>query len=125
MEQEQHPLDWKRSFFAIWTGQMFSLVGSRVVQFALVWWLTELTGSATVLATATIVALIPEILLGPIAGAYVDRWNRRIVMIVADSLIALASLWLAFLFWTGSVQRGAQHCWPAVRGAVDGDAAAS
>jgi len=104
MEQEQQLSDWKRSFFAIWTGQMFSLVGSRVVQFALVWWLTELTGSATVLATATIVALIPEILLGPIAGAYVDRWNRRIVMIVADSLIALASLWLAFLFWTGSVQ---------------------
>lgn len=95
---------WQVPFFAIWTGQAFSLLGSRIVQFALVWWLTERTGSATVLATATLVALLPEILLSPIAGAYVDRWNRRIVMIVADSLIALASIWLAYLFWSGSMQ---------------------
>jgi DHA3 family macrolide efflux protein-like MFS transporter len=96
--------DWKLSFFTIWTGQAFSLIGSRVVQFALVWWLTQLTGSATVLATATMVALIPEIFLGPIAGAYVDRWNRRIVMILADGMIALASLWLAYLFWMDATQ---------------------
>ncbi len=100
----QQQSNWKPPFFTIWTGQQFSLIGSRVAQFALVWWLTKLTGSATVLATATMVALIPEIFLGPIAGAYVDRWNRRIVMIVADGLIALASLWLAYLFWTDAMQ---------------------
>ncbi len=96
--------NWKTRFFSIWTGQAFSLLGSRVVQFALVWWLTKLTGSATVLAMATLVGLLPEILLAPIAGAYVDRWNRRIVMIVADGLIALASLGLAYLFWIDAVQ---------------------
>jgi DHA3 family macrolide efflux protein-like MFS transporter len=96
--------NWKLSFFTIWTGQAFSLIGSRVVQFALVWWLTQLTSSATVLATATMVALIPEIFLAPIAGAYVDRWNRRTVMIVADGMIALASLWLAYLFWVDVAQ---------------------
>jgi len=101
--QQRQP-KWQIPFFTIWTGQQFSLVGSRVAQFALVWWLTKLTGSATVLATATMVALIPEIFLGPIAGAYVDRWNRRIVMIVADGLIALASLWLAYLFWMDAMQ---------------------
>ena len=101
--RERRP-KWQIPFFTIWTGQQFSLVGSRVAQFALVWWLTKLTGSATVLATATMVALIPEIFLGPIAGAYVDRWNRRIVMIVADGLIALASLWLAYLFWMDAMQ---------------------
>jgi MFS transporter, DHA3 family, macrolide efflux protein len=95
---------WKLRFFSIWTGQAFSLLGSRVVQFALVWWLTKLTGSATVLATATLVGLLPEILLAPIAGAYVDRWQRRIVMIVADGLIALASLGLVYLFWIDAVQ---------------------
>ena len=102
--QQLKATSWKIPFFTIWTGQAFSLIGSRVVQFALVWWLTQLTGSATVLATATMVALIPEILLSPIAGAYVDRWNRRIVMIVADGLIALALLWLAYLFWVDATQ---------------------
>ena len=101
---QQQPGKWKLPFFTIWTGQAFSLIGSRVAQFGLVWWLTELTGSATVLATATMVALIPEIFLGPIAGAYVDRWNRRVVMIVADGVIALASLWLAYLFWADAMQ---------------------
>jgi DHA3 family macrolide efflux protein-like MFS transporter len=98
------PARWQIPFFSIWTGQALSLVGSRAAQFALVWWLTKLTGSATVLATASLVALIPEIVLGPLAGAYVDRWNRRVVMIVADGLVALASLWLAYLFWIGNIQ---------------------
>jgi DHA3 family macrolide efflux protein-like MFS transporter len=91
-------------FFVIWTGQAFSLIGSSVAQFALVWWLTRLTGSATVLATATMAAMVPGIVLGPIAGAYVDRWNRRMVMIVADGVMALVALWLAYLFWTGTMQ---------------------
>jgi len=92
------------SFFVIWTGQAFSLIGSSVAQFALVWWLTQLTGSATVLATATMAAMVPGIILGPIAGAYVDRWNRRTVMIIADGLVALAALWLAYMFWSGAMQ---------------------
>lgn len=104
MEPSQQQSEWRIRFFTIWTGQAFSLIGSKVVQFALVWWLTELTGSATVLATASLVALIPEVVLGPIAGACVDRWNRRLVMIVADGLVALASLWLAYVFWTGAMQ---------------------
>jgi len=103
-KQQLKATAWKLPFFTIWTGQAFSLVGSRVVQFALVWWLTQLTGSATVLATASMVAIIPEIFLSPIAGAYVDRWNRRIVMIVADGMIALALLWLVYLFWVDAVQ---------------------
>ena len=89
----QAEANWKLPFFTIWAGQAVSLVGSRLVQFALVWWLTETTGSATVLATATLVALLPGIILGPVAGALVDRWNRRTVMIVADGFVALVSVW--------------------------------
>lgn len=97
-------MNWQLPFLAIWTGQAFSLVGSRVAQFGLVWWLTESTGSATVLATASMVALLPGIVLGPLVGVLVDRWNRRLVMMAADALIALSALWLAALFWSGSVQ---------------------
>jgi DHA3 family macrolide efflux protein-like MFS transporter len=104
MRQTGETSNWIAPFFTIWTGQSLSLVGSRIAQFALVWWLTETTGSATILATASMVALIPEILLAPFSGALTDRWQRRLVMIFADSLMALAALWLAFLFWTGSMQ---------------------
>jgi len=95
---------WMVPFFTIWTGQQLSIIGSRAAQFALVWWLTLETGSATVLATASLVALGPQILLGPFVGALVDRWNRRVVMIVSDSFIALVGLWLAFLFWSGTME---------------------
>lgn len=95
---------WRRPFVTIWVGQQVSLIGSQVAQFAIVWWLTVTTGSATVLAGATLVALVPQIALGPIAGVFVDRWDRRRVMIVADFCIALISLALALLFSFGRVQ---------------------
>ncbi len=95
---------WKPRFFSIWAGQAFSLLGSMLVQFALVWWLTQETGSATVLAMATLVAVLPAIFLGPVAGTLVDRWNRRLVMIVADSLTALATLMLILLYRAGALE---------------------
>ena len=97
-------MSWQTRFFTIWTGQLLSLVGSQAAQFALVWWVTKTTGSATVLAMASLVALLPKIVLGPFAGALIDRWNRRLVMLVSDSFVALVSLWLAYLFWTGSME---------------------
>ncbi len=100
----QHQPKWQPRFFSIWTGQQFSLVGSYAAGFALVWWLTETTGSATVLATGTLITLLPGVFLGPFVGALVDRWNRRLVMIVADSFVALASAWLAYLFWAGALR---------------------
>ena len=102
--EEQRPVKWTIPFFTIWAGQQISLVGSSLAQFALVWWVTETTGSATVLATATIVALLPNIVLGPFVGALVDRWNRRVVMIVADGFVALVAAWLAYLFWANAMQ---------------------
>src|SRR5512143_797409 len=95
---------WAGRFFAIWTGQAFSLFGSALVQFALIWWLTQKTGSATVLAMSSLVGMLPQIVLGPFAGTLVDRTSRRLVMIVADSLIALATVVLILLFWAGRVE---------------------
>ena len=95
---------WKKPFFIIWSGQVFSLLGSGLVQFALVWWLTQTTHSATILASATMAAILPQIFLGPFAGALVDRWNRRKVMIIADSSIAGVTILLAILYWSGVIQ---------------------
>jgi DHA3 family macrolide efflux protein-like MFS transporter len=105
MEKEaQHQPKWQTPFFTIWTGQQLSLVGSGAAQFALVWYLTTTTGSATVLATSSLMAFLPTVFLGPFVGALVDRWNRRVVMIVADTIIALASLCLAYLFWVDALE---------------------
>jgi len=97
---------WKTRFFTIWMGQSLSLVGSAAAQFALVWWVARESGSATVLAMATFVALIPGVLLSPVAGVIVDRLPRKWIILLADGFIALASLWLAYLFWSGTIQIG-------------------
>lgn len=103
--QQLEAKPWAARFFTIWIGQALSLVGSQMGGFALVWWLTQASGgSATVLATSSLVATLPMIFLGPFAGALVDRWSRRSVMIVADSLVAAFSALLAVLAWTDALQ---------------------
>lgn len=116
-----------RKFFVIFTGQGFSLFGSQLVQFALVWWLTKISGSASVLALATIMALLPQIVVSPFVGPLIDRWNRRIVILVADSVIALAVVVLALLYAWNTVEiwhiyalmlirsAGAAFHWPAMQ----------
>jgi DHA3 family macrolide efflux protein-like MFS transporter len=96
--------NWARPFFTIWIGQAISLLGSQLVQFAIIWWLTKTTGSAIVLTTASLVGLLPTVVLGPFVGALVDRWNRKKIMLYADSMIAIVTLILAYLFFMGWVQ---------------------
>jgi DHA3 family macrolide efflux protein-like MFS transporter len=95
---------WLGRFMAIWSGQAVSLIGSALVQFALIWWLTITTGSATVLALAAIMGIVPQILLTPFAGVYVDRWRRRLTMIGADGLMAITTAVLVALFALDVVQ---------------------
>ena len=89
---------WKATFFTIWSGQALSILGSQLVQFALIWHLTVQTGSATMLATATLIGMLPNVILGPFIGTLVDRWNRRWIMLIADGIVALATLLLVALF---------------------------
>ncbi|HEY9075910.1 MAG TPA: MFS transporter [Anaerolineaceae bacterium] len=95
---------WKQRLIIIWGGQSASLLGSNLVQFALIWYLTKTTGSATILVIASLMNLLPNLLLGMFAGALVDRWSRRRVMVIADGLVAAFSVLLAFLFWIEKVQ---------------------
>jgi len=95
---------WKASFFTIWGGQAISILGSQLVQFALIWYLTVKTGSATMLAIASLAGLLPNVLLGPVVGTLVDRWNRRHIMLLADGVIALATAILAVLFALDAVE---------------------
>lgn len=94
--QDNQP--WQARFFTIWGGQALSILGSQLVQFALIWYLTVQTGSATVLATASLVGTLPNVVLGPFIGALIDRWDRRRIMLLADSIVTLATLTLTLLF---------------------------
>ena len=93
---------WKRTFWIIWSGQAFSILGSAAVGFAIIWWLTVQTGSAMVLAMAAMVAFLPQAIIGPFAGVWIDRLSRKKVMMGADLFIAsvTAVLGIAFLMGT-------------------------
>lgn len=83
--------NWKRNFFCIWTGQAFSQLSSSVLQFAIVWYLTDKTGSAMVLTVAMMMGFLPQGLLGPFIGVLIDRFSRKRIMIFSDLFIAAAS----------------------------------
>ena len=96
--------NWKKTFAVIWSGQLVSILSSAVVGYAVIFWMSLETGSAEVLALAAIAGILPQSLLGPVVGVYVDRWDRRRTMILADSFIALCTLLLALLFRLGIAQ---------------------
>lgn len=92
---------WKKRFAFLWTGQFFSLISSSAVGFAIIIWLSLQTGSAEVLAYAAIASLLPQALIGPFAGVYVDRWDRKKTMIFADGFIAVCTLVMSVSFYLG------------------------
>nr|WP_221276849.1 MFS transporter [Deinobacterium chartae] len=95
---------WARRFGLIFAGQGLSLVGSALTQFVLLWWITETTGSVAALSMAGLAALLPQALLGPLGGTLADRYSRRAIMIIADSVSALCMAVLIYLFATEQVQ---------------------
>lgn len=90
---------WKKKFIIIWSGQIFSILSSAIVGYSVMFWLSIETKSAEVLAYSVLSMLLPQALLGPVAGVYVDRWKRKLTMIAADSFVALCSLVLGLLFY--------------------------
>lgn len=96
--------NWARRFFTLWAGQALSLLGSQLVQFAIIWYLTQTTRSATTLAIASMMGLLPQVILSPFIGTWVDRGNRRFILIAADITVAIATLILAILFALDIVQ---------------------
>ncbi len=93
-----------RSFIILWFGQVFSLLGTNLSGFALTVWAYEVTGSATVLAMVSFFLVTPMLIISPLAGALVDRLNRKLMMMVSDLASGLATSALLALFLTGRLQ---------------------
>jgi MFS family permease len=93
-----------RTFLIIWLGQVISIIGSGLTGFALGVWIYQETGRATPFALTVLFSSLPRVLLSPIAGSLADRWNRRMIMILADTGSALVSLGAVFLVFTGRLE---------------------
>lgn len=92
-----------RNYLLFFAGQQVSLLGSSVVQFVIIWWITLETQSAAYLSIAALAGLAPMVVLMPLAGVLVDRWSRKLVIFVFDFLQALTTVVLILLFWSGHI----------------------
>jgi DHA3 family macrolide efflux protein-like MFS transporter len=88
-------------FVTIWLGQLVSLVGSGLTSFSLGVWVYQRTGSVTQYALVTLFITLPGVILSPFAGALVDRWDRRRMMIVSDLGAGLGTVVVALLLISG------------------------
>lgn len=92
---------WKKKFAILWIGQFVSLISSSAVNFAIIIWLSLETKSAEVLAFSAIAGLLPQAIIGPFAGVYIDRWDRKKTMIFADTFVAVCTLIMSLSFYMG------------------------
>jgi len=90
-----------RNFQIYFAGQAISTLGKWVQQVALSWLAYHLTGSAFLLGLLTFLTLAPQLVVGPLAGAWIDRHDKRLLLIIAQALLAVQSLTLAILAWLG------------------------
>ena len=93
-----------RGFTVVWVGQFVSMLGTFMSQFALTIWAWQTTGEATVLALTGLSFILPNILLYPVAGALVDRWNRKLVMMLSDLAAAVSTAVVLTLLLAGRLE---------------------
>lgn len=94
---------WFTTYMFIWAGQFISMLTSYAVQFAIVIWLSLEYQSAEVLAYAGIAGMLPQAIIGLIAGVYIDRLNRKHVMMFSDAFIAVCAIGLLFILQSETV----------------------
>ncbi|MBS7577512.1 MULTISPECIES: MFS transporter [unclassified Enterococcus] len=86
---------WRRNLNLFFFGQFLSGITSMIVQYSIVWYLTQTTGSATVLSFATLLAMLPMAILSPLVGPIVDRFNKKALLIITDSVVAFFAVILS------------------------------
>lgn len=93
--------NWKRNTILFLSSQTLSLFGSSLVQYAIMWYITLTTQSGIMMTMYIICGFIPAFILSPVAGVWADRYNRKMLIILSDSLIAVATLIVAIVFLKG------------------------
>lgn len=94
-QNNQHSL---RTFIIIWGGQVASLLGSEITNFALTLWAWQVTGMAMPLSLIILFSQVPRVVAAFFAGVLVDRWNRKLLMMVGDTAAAISTIAILLLF---------------------------
>lgn len=92
-----------RTFTIIWFGQLVSMLGTGMTNFALSYWIYQETGEASALTWAIFAFIAPSIIFSPIAGALVDRYDRKAIMIISDLAAGLTTIWVLVFLLNGSL----------------------
>lgn len=93
--------NWKRNIILFLSSQTISLFGSSLVQYAIMWYITLQTQSGAMMTISIICGFLPTFFLSPFAGVWADRYNRKNLIMLSDSMIAISTLILAILFLMG------------------------
>ncbi|MCC5610321.1 MFS transporter [Nostoc sp. CHAB 5834] len=93
-----------RNFLIVWLGQLVSTIGSSMTSFAIEIWVWEITGKATTLTLVGFFSLLPSIIITPISGVIVDRFNRKFLMMVGDTVAVLSTIFILVLHLTNNLQ---------------------
>jgi len=93
-----------RLFSIIWSGQLLSVIGSSLTEFALGVWVFQRDGSAGEYALIVFFSMLPHIILSPLAGTFIDRWDRRLVVAISDAGSGMTTAGIACLLWTGRLE---------------------
>lgn len=117
--QNRSLLSGMSGFTVIWFGQLISLLGTGMTRFALTIWAYQETGSATALALVAFFSFGPVVLLSPVAGALVDRWNRKLVVMLSDLAAGTTTIILLLLYATGNLQIWHLYVMGALAGAFE------
>lgn len=92
------------AFVIVWVGQLVSMLGTGMTRFAITIWAWQVTGEATTLALVGFFSFVPLVALSPVAGALVDRWNRKMVMMFSDLAAGLSTVAIFLLFSSDNLQ---------------------
>lgn len=93
--------NWKKNIILFLTSQTISLFGSALVQYAITWYITLETQSGVMMTISIICGFLPTFFLSPFAGVWADRYNRKLLIMLSDSMIAISTLILAIIFLMG------------------------
>lgn len=93
-----------KKFLLLWSGQLISVIGSGLTSFGLGIYVFEQTGKASAMALVTLLAFMPSLLLSPVAGVLVDRYDRRLLMVLGDGLSAIGLIFILICMLSGEAQ---------------------